>query len=148
MGAQGLSSRKQGDKLVISKIQKRIFLIVSALLVILGAASIISVNASIGHDYAASSSAAESAMSDFYSQTAGDTTVYQQQVSALWATKDLLKVVADQTANVSQVGKELVSQQAALLTLLGSILSLLALILWVLVSNGKSPKVEESVVTE
>lgn len=44
--------------------------------------------------------AASGAISDFRTNDLTSTTVYQQQVTALWATKDLLKVIADQNATI------------------------------------------------
>jgi hypothetical protein len=57
---------------------------------------------------------ANTAIENFNLQTADDTTIYQQQVSALWANKDLLKVVADQQAVTQGALSENLFQNAEL----------------------------------
>ena len=73
----------------MSKIQR-------VILIVLGSISIVTAwvvsTASLG---SSPEGAASEAIASFNLQTAGDSTVYQQQVSALWANKDLLKVLAD-----------------------------------------------------
>jgi len=59
------------------------------------------------------SSGAEDAISRFDLNSVGTDTVYQQQVVALWAVKDLLKVVADEQANNNSIGEAIVASSIA-----------------------------------
>jgi hypothetical protein len=63
----------------------------------------------ISTSFGGGSLAADDVIANYNSETAYDTTVYQQQVSALWANKDLLKVIADQTAHSNAIGEAVVA---------------------------------------
>lgn len=69
-----------------------------------------------------SSSEASTVMLNFTLQEAGSDNVYQQQVSALWAIKDLLKVTADQNAAIIQYQSVLSTLGLATLILVGFVL--------------------------
>ena len=73
---------------------------------------------------------AEAAIQKFEIQSASDSNIYQQQVSALWANKDLLKVVADETANANRLAATQLQVSIAtnwLLAALVGVLSIMAL---------------------
>jgi hypothetical protein len=75
-----------------------------AVIVALVCAGLTTITVTTALNSAASGSvAARKAMSDFEVQSYSDTTIYQQQVTALWANKDLLKAVADQTADANKI---------------------------------------------
>lgn len=74
-------------------------------------------------------SAASAAISNFQTNDASSTTVYQQQVNAQWATKDLLKVIADQNATM-------IRNQAVLVRSLEFATLLLGLLVVVLVRTA------------
>jgi len=58
------------------------------------------------------SSAASDAISNFKFQSNYDTNIYQQQVTALWATKDLLKALADEQARSNAISTAIADEQA------------------------------------
>ena len=70
-------------------------------------------NSSIQTNFNTTSNAAASAISDFATNDATSTTVYQQQVTSLWATKDLLKVVADELSSSSNASTAIVESNLA-----------------------------------
>ena len=90
----------------------------------------------VGLTGATGSDRASGVMSNFIIQDAGSTTVYQQQVNALWAVKDLLRVVADESANQARLQGSLIVLQVVLIGLLA-----LAIALFV-----RSTKTKEEVV--
>ena len=61
-------------------------------------------------------------MLNFTLQEAGSDNVYQQQVSALWAIKDLLKVTADQNAAIIQFQSVMSTMTLATLIIVGFVL--------------------------
>jgi preprotein translocase subunit SecG len=69
------------------------------------------------------SSAATAAISDFRANDESSTTVYQQQVNALWATKDLLKVIADQNSTMIHNQAVIVRSLEFLALLLGLLIA-------------------------
>jgi len=69
-----------------------------------------------------SSSEASTVMLNFTVQEAGSDNVYQQQVSALWAIKDLLKVTADQNAAIIQFQSVMSTMTLATLIIVGFVL--------------------------
>jgi len=69
------------------------------------------------------SSAANGAISDFRANDESSTTVYQQQVNALWATKDLLKVIADQNSTMIHNQTVIVRSLEFLALLLGLLIA-------------------------
>lgn len=87
------------------------------------------------HNYSGSE-AAQSVQEDFVLNEAGSDTVYQQQVSAQWAIKDMVKVVADQTGGLSQMSADLIKAQSTMLTVLGLIAGLLMVIVGLLAIIG------------
>jgi len=60
------------------------------------------------------SAGATLAIADFTINDSTSKNIYQQQVNGLWATKDLLKVVADQTANIDTLGSNIQATQTTL----------------------------------
>lgn len=87
------------------------------------------------HNYSGSE-AATSVQEDFVLNEAGSDTVYQQQVSAQWAIKDMVKVVADQTEALSQMSEDLIKAQNTMLTVLGLMTGLLFIIVGLMASLG------------
>ena len=87
------------------------------------------------HNYSGSE-AATKVQADFVLNEAGSDTVYQQQVSAQWAIKDMVKVVADQTEALSQMSQDLIKAQTTLLTVLGLMTGLLFIIVGLMASIG------------
>lgn len=71
--------------------------------------------------------AADAVMTDFTISDASSDNVYQQQVTALWAIKDLLGVLADQSAGLAQL-------QTAVVALTGACLALIAFLVWLVAS--------------
>ena len=96
---------------------QKIAIYVTVLIAVLGAVGTQVATSSalreISTSFGGGSLAADDAITNFDSQTASDTTVYQQQVSALWANKDLLKVIADQTADSNAIGEAVVASNVA-----------------------------------
>lgn len=84
-----------------------------------------------------SSSVAEQVQQDFYTNELTSETVYQQQVSALWAVKDLTYVVADNTSDIGVLASNLYSLQSALMWAIGGIMALLAILIGVVASIGR-----------
>ena len=78
----------------------------------------------VGLTGATGSDRASGVMSNFIIQDAGSTTVYQQQVNALWAVKDLLRVVADESANQARLQGSLIVLQVVLIGLLALAIAL------------------------
>jgi len=68
---------------------------------------------SIEKSFQSNSSAADDALTSFDLNSAGTDTVYQQQVVALWAVKDLLKVVADEQTSTNAIGEAVVQSNIA-----------------------------------
>lgn len=87
------------------------------------------------HSYTGSQAATQ-VQEEFVLQEAGSDTVYQQQVSAQWAIKDMVKVVADQTEALSQMSQDLIKAQTTLLTVLGLMTGLLFIIVGLMASLG------------
>ena len=73
-------------------------------------------------------------MTNFTISDASSDNVYQQQVTALWAIKDLLGVLADQSACLAQL-------QTAIVALTGACLTLTAFLVWLVasVNSGGGP---------
>jgi flagellar basal body-associated protein FliL len=90
----------------------------------------------VGFTGATGSDRASGVISDFIIQDAGSTTVYQQQVNALWAVKDMLRVVADESANQARLQGSLIVLQVILIGLLA-----LAIALFVRASESKEEEV-------
>jgi len=86
------------------------------------------------------SDAASYAIQNFNSQTASDTTVYQQQVSALWANKDLLRIVADETADANKLAAGQLQVSIATNWLLAALVGVLATMAMGAVATKKKPK--------
>jgi hypothetical protein len=63
--------------------------------------------------FGGTSSGADDAITRFDLNSVGTDTVYQQQVVALWAVKDLLKVVADEQVNNNSIGEAIVASSIA-----------------------------------
>jgi hypothetical protein len=109
------------------------------------AAGSITAKAQFGAGSSETSYAAAGVISDFNQQTAGDTTVYQQQVSALWAVKDLLKVIADESAGLSSLGSSIEESQSTLIWVLVGVMALLVLLIGVVVrSPGIRSQIESA----
>ena len=77
--------------------------------------------------------AAKNVQAEFVINESGSDTVYQQMVSAQWATKDLLQVIADQNVNLVDINQNLAATQAALMwamvglgVLIATLISLIA----------------------
>jgi hypothetical protein len=87
------------------------------------------------HNYSGSE-AAQAVQKDFTLNEAGSETVYQQQVTAQWAIKDMVQVVADQTGGLSAMSTDLMKVQSSLLTLMGLIAGLLLIIVGMLATLG------------
>ncbi|MDH6532368.1 hypothetical protein M2119_000605 [Aurantimicrobium minutum] len=87
------------------------------------------------HNYSGSE-AATNVQEDFVLNEAGSDTVYQQQVTAQWAIKDMVKVVADQTEALSQMSQDLIKAQNTMLTVLGLMTGLLFIIVGLMASLG------------
>lgn len=80
-----------------------------------------------------SSSDASAVMLNFTVQEAGSDNVYQQQVSALWAIKDLLNVTANQNAAIIQF-------QSVMSTITLATLILVGFVLWITLTVHGEPK--------
>ncbi len=73
------------------------------------------------------SSGARQAESDFQSETASDTTVYQQQVSASWGIKDMTHAVADELSRTNAISAAILWSQNITNWLLAALVSLVGL---------------------
>jgi hypothetical protein len=111
----------------ISLKQKKAMLAGSAVLIIASVLAQLSALVS-----SPSSSEASSVMLDFTLQEAGSDNVYQQQVSALWAIKDLLGVTADQNAAIIQY-------QSVVSTIALATLIIVGFVLWITLSVHGEP---------
>lgn len=118
---------KYGEILQFTKKQKT--LITFAVLAAVAVAFVVQL---AGFTGATGSDRASGVMSNFIIQDAGSTTVYQQQVNALWSVKDLLRVVADESANQARLQGSLIVLQVVLIGL-----SALAIALFVRSSDTK-----------
>jgi hypothetical protein len=75
------------------------------------------------------SSQAIQAENDFQLETASDTTVYQQQVSAAWSIKDMTHAVADEVSRTTAISAAILWSQNITNWLLAAIVSLVGLLL-------------------
>lgn len=109
--------------------QKKWYVFVAGALVFIGALVQIAALAAPNK-----SAAADAVMNDFTITEATSDNVYQQQVTALWAIKDLLGVLADQSAGLAQL-------QTAVVTLTGACLTLIAFLVWLVatINSGDEP---------
>lgn len=83
------------------------------------------------------SAGATLAIADFTVNDSSSKNVYQQQVNGLWATKDLLKVVADQTANIDTLGSNIQATQTALVWTQVGVMALLVVLIGVIAALGR-----------
>lgn len=99
-------------------------------------ASVTSELRNISQNFEGGSSAADEAIAKFESQSAWDSNIYQQQVTALWAVKDLLKVLADQAGDSGDIGTAIVATNMAQLNAQNTTNWLLVLLLLVIAAFG------------
>ena len=83
------------------------------------------------------SAGATLAIADFTINDSTSMNVYQQQVNGLWATKDLLKVVADQTANIDTLGSNIQATQTALVWTQVGVMALLVALIGIIATLGR-----------
>jgi hypothetical protein len=90
----------------------------------------------MSQNFEGGSSAADEAIAKFESQSAWDSNIYQQQVTALWTVKDLLKVLADQAGASGDIGTAIVATNMAQLNAQNTTNWLLVLLLVALATFG------------
>jgi len=100
----------------MNKFQK-VLVLLTILMALGGAAysqySISSQVKSVQKNFSGTSAGASEAISNFRVQSVYDKNIYQQQVTALWATKDLLKAIADEQSQSNSIGEAIVESNIA-----------------------------------
>jgi hypothetical protein len=100
----------------VNKFQKIVLFLVAGLGLLsfgIGQLARLVSNSLIDTSFTTTSAGAKAAIDSFNLQSYSDTNIYQQQVTALWANKNLLKVVADQTAANNAIGEATVASNLA-----------------------------------
>lgn len=108
----------------------------AALILVVSLATIYFANESSSHITSGPSASAEQVQQDFYANEANSETVYQQQVTAQWAIKDMLQVIADQNAQIGTITVSLSNIQTALMWAVGGVIGLLTLLIGVVATLG------------